>query len=101
MKQKDDPKLKGWKEIPEGGNILEPGNSREHKTGGWRSQRPVWDSPKCIHCMLCPHFCPDKAIPVKEGKRIETDLDFCKGCGICAQVCPVKCIAMKPEGDFQ
>jgi pyruvate ferredoxin oxidoreductase delta subunit len=93
--------IKGWKEMPEAGNILEPGNSRKHKTGGWRSDRPIIDDSKCIHCMMCVHFCPDAAIPAKDGKRQPVDLDFCKGCGICAQVCPVKCIKMKPEGDFQ
>ncbi|MBI4652712.1 4Fe-4S binding protein [Candidatus Kuenenbacteria bacterium] len=34
-------------------------------------------------------------IPVKNGKRKETNLDYCKGCGICSQVCPIKIIKMK------
>lgn len=77
--------------------IDEPGNSINNKTGGWRSMRPVFDKSKCIQCMKCWQFCPDAAIPQKNGKRLETDFDYCKGCGICAQVCPVKCIKMVPE----
>ncbi|HFE53859.1 MAG TPA: ferredoxin, partial [Bacteroidetes bacterium] len=35
-------KEKTWKEIPIGGNILEPGNSIEYETGSWRTFKPVW-----------------------------------------------------------
>ena len=55
------------------------------------------DTEKCKHCMLCVPFCPDVCIPVKEGRRQETDLHYCKGCGICAKVCPFKAITMKRE----
>lgn len=88
-------KLKTWKEIPIGGTITEPGSSRKYKTGTWRSQRPVWDKNKCIHCMLCVNWCPENCILVKNDKRLESDFDFCKGCGVCAQVCPVKAIKME------
>jgi len=94
-------KKPGWKELPDGGKILEPGNSAKYKTGDWRTFRPVWDESKCTHCMICWMTCPDSAIPVKDGKRLATDLDHCKGCGICAEVCPVKCIQMKKESEFR
>lgn len=90
-------KEKGWKEIPEAGLILEAGNSVKYKTGAWRSQRPIRDKEKCIHCLLCWIYCPDTAIKVKDGKIKEIDYDYCKGCGICARECPVKCIEMEPE----
>jgi len=77
--------------------IDKPGSSIATKTGGWRTLKPVWHKEKCIQCMQCWIYCPDNAIPEKKGKRIETDLEFCKGCGICAQVCPVKCIEMVKE----
>jgi len=92
---------KGWKEIPIAGNIVVPGSSEEYKTGNWRSFRPVWDSRKCIQCLACPINCPEDSIKVKDGKRLETNLDSCKGCGICANVCPVKCIKMEEESKFQ
>ncbi len=91
----------GWKDLEEGGKIVDAGNSVKYKTGDWRSFRPVYHSEKCIHCLQCWIYCPDTSIPVKDGKRQETDLDHCKGCGICAEVCPVKCIEMKDENDFR
>lgn len=85
------------KGLPLGAVIEEPGSTARNKTGGWRTSRPVWDKSKCIQCMICWQFCPDTAIPEKDGKRSETDLNYCKGCGICSQVCPVKCITMVKE----
>ncbi|MCS7286933.1 MAG: 4Fe-4S binding protein [Anaerolineae bacterium] len=83
-------KLKGWKELPIGAVVLEPGSSAENKTGTWRSQRPVRDEEKCTHCMICWVYCPDSAVIVKDGKVQGFDYDYCKGCGICAHECPVK-----------
>jgi pyruvate ferredoxin oxidoreductase delta subunit len=80
-----------------GAVIDEPGSTAKNKTGGWRSFRPVWDKDRCSQCMLCWIHCPDNAIPEKDGKRQETDFDYCKGCGICEKVCPVKCIKMAKE----
>ncbi|MBS3097709.1 4Fe-4S binding protein [Candidatus Woesearchaeota archaeon] len=97
-------KLKGYKEIPIGGLITEPGSAKKFKTGDWRSFRPVWLQDKCTHCMICPPSCPDDCIPTEGNlpniKRKETDFDYCKGCGICAQVCPFKAIEMKEESGF-
>ncbi|MFH0876057.1 MAG: 4Fe-4S dicluster-binding protein [archaeon] len=89
---------KSWKEIPVGGMITEAGSSASFKTGDWKSLTPVWNNQKCIHCMICPVYCPEDCIPRIDGKRLETDFSMCKGCGICADVCPVKCIEMKEEG---
>jgi len=80
-----------------GAVITDIGSTEKTKTGGWRSFKPVWDKNKCTQCMLCWEYCPDASIPEKDGKRLETDLDFCKGCGICANICPVKCIKMVKE----
>ena len=95
--EKDVKKKKGAKDIPVGGTITCPGSSQLNKTGSWKSFRPVWDPNKCTHCMICAVFCPEDCIPAKEGKRLETNLDFCKGCGICAKECPVKAITMKED----
>ncbi len=88
--------MKKQKLIP-GGIITEPGSTIKNKTGGWRALKPVWDKKKCTQCMICWQFCPDNAIPQKDGKRLETNLEFCKGCGICAEECPVKAIKMVQE----
>ena len=79
-----------------GGINTKPGSSREYKTGGWRTMRPVVDSEKCTQCLRCYTYCPDASIK-KTDKAVEIDLDYCKGCGICANECPVKAIVMITE----
>jgi len=86
------------KEMPLGAVIGNPGNTINNKTGAWRSMRPRWIPEKCRQCMICWQFCPDDSIPLNaEGKRLETNFDFCKGCGICARECPFKAIEMIQE----
>jgi len=89
--------LKGWKEIPLGGLILDAGNSEKYETGSWRSSRPVLDMDKCSSCMLCWVYCPEGSIQVENQEVVGIDLDHCKGCGICARECPRKAIAMIDE----
>lgn len=86
-------KLKSAKEIKPG-IIVEPGSSLNNKTGNWKTFEPLVDFKKCIHCMRCVMYCPDICIPTKNDKRLDTNMDYCKGCGICAEVCPVKAINM-------
>ena len=84
-----------------GGTIYNAGNSREVKTGDWRSMKPIFDSEKCKQCGLCFPVCPENAIPVgKDMKRTDFNYDYCKGCGVCAKVCPfiiVKDVAFVPR----
>lgn len=87
--------LKGWKEIPIGGIILEAGNAAKYQTGSWRTFYPVRDEEKCTHCLRCWIFCPDSAVLVKDGKVVGFDYEHCKGCGICATECPIKVKAIK------
>ncbi len=88
----------GWKDIPKGGKITQAGNSREYKTGDWKTFKPVVDRDECIDCLFCWIYCPDMAIETKDGGSLgKVDLDYCKGCGICAEVCPKKCIKMVKE----
>ena len=95
--------LKGWKDIPIGGMILEAGNAAEYHTGGWRAFRPVHGEAACTHCFQCWLFCPDSSIlvDVENEKMAGFDLDHCKGCGICAMVCPVnKRVIRKAEEEL-
>jgi pyruvate ferredoxin oxidoreductase delta subunit len=91
--------LTPWQDMTIGGEIYEGGTSALFKTGDWRTMTPVVNEEKCTHCMLCVPYCPDSSIPVSNGKRLEFDLDHCKGCGVCAKVCPTKAITMEKEGE--
>jgi len=81
---------KGWKDLPEGGMIIDAGNAAAYNTGAWRSDRPIWIKDNCIQCLFCWIFCPDSSVTVKDEQRGEFDLLHCKGCGICALECPAK-----------
>ncbi len=94
-------KEKGWKEIPEGGLILEGGNATKYNTGSWRPVCPVRDEEKCVNCLTCWVFCPDSSVIVKDIKIVGMDLEHCKGCGICAKQCPKQAIKMVPEGEMK
>ena len=89
--------MNGWKDIPEGGLILEAGNSLKYKTGSWRSMKPIRDDTICINCLVCWMYCPDGAIIVENKKINGFNYDYCKGCGICANECPKKAIEMEDE----
>lgn len=78
----------GWKDIPIGGLILQPGNAQEYETGDWRTQRPIYNREACIDCFICWVYCPDSAIIVEDEEMKGIDYDHCKGCGICAVECP-------------
>ena len=80
----------GWKNIPPGMVILEPGSALKFKTGSWRAFKPRWIEENCIHCLFCWIYCPDNAVKVMDGKMDGFDYDYCKGCGICATECPGK-----------
>ncbi len=82
-------------ELTEGLKMFAGATSVMFNTGEWRSNTPVFVEEKCLHCMLCVPVCPDSAIPVKDGKRLDFDLDHCKGCAICERVCPFDAIVMK------
>lgn len=94
--------LKGWKEIPIGGMILDAGNAVNYISGDWRAFRPVFGQAECIHCFTCWLYCPDTSILVdtENEKMLGFDLDHCKGCGICASVCPVNVKVRKAAGDI-
>ena len=88
-----------WEDMTPGGTIYDAGNSKEFKTGDWRSMKPIYHSELCKQCGLCFPVCPEDAIPVgKDLNRGEFNYDYCKGCGICAKACPFNAITMEEEG---
>lgn len=92
--QKLNPKC-SWQELTDGLIVTEAGNSVEFETGLWTTVKPNFIADKCKQCLLCAPACPDSAIPVKDSKRGEFDLEHCKGCGICVNACPFGAITME------
>jgi len=79
------------------GMVGRAGTSADYVTGGWRSERPIWDEAKCRHCMLCWVNCPDSSILLEDGKMVGINYDHCKGCGLCFVECRFDALAMVPE----
>ncbi len=92
-----------WKseEFPVGCVCEEAGNSKYYITGGWRSERPVWDAENCKHCLLCWIHCPDSSIIAEGGKMVGIDYDHCKGCGVCVHECKFGTLKMVREADVE
>lgn len=88
-----------YKELPLGIKTLEGGVATKYETGGWRSERPIWDEDACTHCMLCWISCPDTSITTEESKMTGIDYEHCKGCGICVIECKFNALEMINEED--
>ncbi|MAF10334.1 ferredoxin [Candidatus Poribacteria bacterium] len=87
-----------WRDLPAGGTVPQGGTSENYVTGGWRSDKPIFDAVTCTHCLLCWVFCPDSAIDLDDGKVTGVAYDHCKGCGICAYECPKQdAMVMAPD----
>ena len=86
-----------WKDLGIGSIVTEPGSASQYQTGGWRSQRPIFDNSKCIKCGICYIFCPEGCIEQNAEGYFEASLFYCKGCGICARECWPQAITMIEE----
>jgi len=86
-----------WKDLAIGSIVTEPGSASQYQTGTWRSQRPLFDSRKCIKCGMCYIFCPEGCIEQNTEGYFEANLFYCKGCGICARECWPQAITMVEE----
>ncbi len=86
-----------YKVLPLGAANPDGGNSVDYVTGGWRSERPIWDEAACKQCLICWIVCPDASVLVEDGKMTGIDYDHCKGCGICANECKFGTISMVLE----
>ena len=87
----------GWRELPIGVSIPDPGSARNYHTGTWRSARPEWNLDRCVECGVCQLFCPEGCISIDGSGYPTADLDYCKGCGICCHECVTACIRMVSE----
>ena len=86
-----------WKDLEIGSIVTEPGNASQYQTGYWRSQRPIFNSNKCIKCGICQLFCPEGCVEQNAEGYFEANLFYCKGCGICARECWTQAITMVEE----
>lgn len=86
-----------WKNLNPGAIVTDPGSADQYETGGWRSDRPIFDNSKCNKCGLCFIFCPEGCVDQQDDGLYEANLFYCKGCGICAKECPKDVITMIEE----
>ena len=92
-----------WKpsDIPAGFCCPDSGTSVACYTGGWRSNRPIWDAEKCTNCLMCWAYCPDSCIQVKDAAMTGIDLFHCKGCGVCVAECKFGALELTTEAEAQ
>lgn len=88
-----------WFEYQAGAVLKSTGSTSQHKTGEWRSRRPVLEERECRECARCWVFCPDASIRLSNDGIYSVDYFHCKGCGICAEVCPVGAVTMVDENE--
>jgi len=86
-----------WKDLNIGAIVSEPGNASQYKTGDWKSERPIFNTARCIKCGICYIFCPEGCIEPDAEGYFDANLFYCKGCGICARECWPEAITMVPE----
>lgn len=91
--------LTPWQQTTPGGIVTCSGNAKYYVTGGWRADKPLWDSSKCKQCLLCYPVCPDVSIVCKDQKMTGIDYDHCKGCLVCVNVCPFGALTKEEGGE--
>jgi 2-oxoacid:acceptor oxidoreductase delta subunit (pyruvate/2-ketoisovalerate family) len=77
------------------GGRVTPDPAHRPQTGTWRTgTRPAIEWDRCVHCLLCWAYCPDRAIETRDAFVVGINLNLCKGCEVCAAVCPEAAIVM-------
>lgn len=80
-----------------GGRVV-PDPAARPRTGNWRDGlAPAAELTRCVNCLLCWAYCPDRAVHVENAVFRGIDRDRCKGCAICVAVCPTGALTMVPE----
>lgn len=68
----------------------------------YNSQEASKEAGRCFSCGICNEcdncrlFCPETAVLVDQGRRI--NLDYCKGCGVCVEECPRDAMILEEGG---
>ena len=83
-------KLRTWRQVDPGGQVMEPGSSVNYRSSDWSSVVAEWLPDPCIQCLQCWIFCPDNCIMVNNERIVGVDEYYCKGCGICVEICPTE-----------
>lgn len=100
------PKL-GYLNAPQGGLIVNPGNSRLKDLSASREGFiPVLDKAKCANCGECDMTCPDFCFiwergVAKTGKPAQVlvgiNYQYCKGCMRCVEICKPGALSLQKE----
>ncbi len=100
------PKL-GYLNAPQGGLIINPGNSRLKDLSASREGFiPVLDKTKCLNCGECDMTCPDYCFIwergiTKTGKQAQVlvgiNYQYCKGCMRCVEICKAGALSLQRE----
>ena len=59
--------------------------------------KQVINSSLCKGCGLCVHFCPQKALEIKNNKVRAVKGKKCIGCRLCEKYCPDFAIQIKKQ----
>lgn len=101
-----EPKL-GYLNAPQGGVIVNPGNSRLKDLSASREGFiPILDKAKCANCGECDMTCPDFCFiwergVTRTGKLAQVlvgiNYQYCKGCMRCIEICKPGALSLQRE----
>ena len=99
----------GYLNAPQGGLIINPGNSRLKDLSASREGFiPVLDKAKCVDCGECDMTCPDFCFiwergVTKTGKPAQVlvgiNYQYCKGCMRCVEICKPGALSLQKEAE--
>lgn len=95
----------GWRNAPQGGVILNGGNTIFKDNSASRTGlAPLFDPELCIHCgncdMVCPDYCFSWTLSQGSARLVGLDFQYCKGCLKCVEVCPSQALVTEVESEL-